>query len=137
MKLPFNPFRKRRPSEPPPPAARVELRRSHPRTPIQRRDAVYPVTDPPPARPAPSPEPTPPSRPAAPVQDAPVRPPARPPLPRARTRDANPRPVRGYGRKSSPPPEAPTERDPKRRRLKSEAELRREMGPTMQYDDPT
>jgi hypothetical protein len=138
MKLPFNPFRKRRSSEPPP-AARVELRRSHPRTPIQRRDAVYRVPDPPPVPPAPArptPAPTPPSRPAAPVRDAPVRPPARP-LPRARTRDANPRPIPGYGRRPSPPPEAPTERETKQRRLKSEAELRREIGPTMQYDDPT
>lgn len=127
MKLPFNPFRKRRPSEPP--AARVELRRSHPRTQMQRRDAVYP----PPEPPAPAPKPTPSNEPAA----RPQHPPTPPRQPRTRNKATNPRAVRGYGRRSAPPPEPPTQRDPNRPPLKSEAELRHEIGPTMQYDDPT
>jgi hypothetical protein len=128
MKLPFNPFRKRRPSEPPP-AARVELRRNHPRTQVRRRDAVYPAPESPP----PAPEPTSPPETATRPQD----PPTRSSPSRARNRTANPRAVRGYGRRSSPPPEAPPQRGPNPPRLKSEAELRHEMGPTMQYDDPT
>jgi hypothetical protein len=134
MKLPFKLFRKARPSEPPP-AARIELRRSHPRTPVQRRDAVYPPSAPPPAQ-----EVRPADRPDGPdtrIEGASPRPPVRPPSPRATGADAKPRSVRGYGRRQPPPPpEKPVRRDPKRR-LKSEAELRREMPTPMQYDDPT
>ncbi len=58
--------------------------------------------------------------------------------PQARTAATKPsRPIRGYGRRAPAPvePEQPIRRNPKE--LKSEAELRHEIGPTMQYDDPT
>lgn len=58
--------------------------------------------------------------------------------PQARTAATKPsRPIRGYGRRAPAPaePERPLPRNPKE--LKTEAELRHKMGPTMQYDDPT
>ena len=128
MKLSFNPFRKRRPLEPPT-AARVELRRSRPRTQTPRRDAVFP---------------TPESHTSDQQQGLhhgpaaqPPEHPTRPPQHHTRNTATSRRGVRGYGRRSSPPPEGRTQREPNRPPLKSEAELRHEIGPTMQYDDPT
>jgi hypothetical protein len=120
MKLSFNPFRKRRPAgpegaspTPPPSPKRVELRRSRPPAATQRREATRLPTE--------SPSPA-------------VKP---PPSTRAAGSGRSTQSTRGLGRRAAPPPEPvrPPTRPAKQR--KSEAELRREIGPTMQYDDPT
>jgi hypothetical protein len=86
-------------------------------------------TTPPPSAPGSGPRPT---R----GRPAPAAQPARQPQPRTAATKPSP-PIRGYGRRAPAPaePEQPLRRNPKE--LKTEAELRHEMGPTMQYDDPT
>jgi len=138
-----------------PRANRIDLKRTRPTGAVQRREPIYPTEEPrPSSRKAPSetgPEGRPAVRPptsASPVSGTstpsrPDRPVARPQAstprqpPRKAQGDREARAVRAWGRRTPAPAEDEQPRGEGPKRLKSEAELRKMIGPTMQYDDET
>jgi hypothetical protein len=150
------PWGTRPPTPEEPRANRIDLKRTRPTGAVQRREAIYPAEDPPgsasgkaspgtgsqgrrPMEPTTSPS----AAPGKPIPARPDRPIARPQAstprqpPRKAEGDRRPRVMPTMGRRTPAPAEEDEPRGAKEKRLKSGAELRKMIGPPMQYDDET